>query len=258
MINNDIIDSFSSGLSHTHTQAVLLLVLATATGVELGQRLGGNTLQHFLGENSQQLPANIERLKYRSVLVVALLVHKKRIPLVRANSRKRQVSYLSNKGLLKLVQKFKIQQVFSCEGLLTDNRLHGLHVFADGVASVQLVGHVGVVLSGHALTNGRLHETTQRGKHVDGWVHLPVVQLTIHVHLTLSNVTSKIRNGVSNIVIWHSKNRNLRNGAIATLHTTGSLVDSGQISVHVTGETSTAGNFLSSRRNLVMGRGVDS
>lgn len=74
MINNDIIDSFSWGLSHLG----LLLVLAPTTGVELGQSLGGNTLQHFLGENSQQLPANIERLKYRSVLVVALLVKTKR------------------------------------------------------------------------------------------------------------------------------------------------------------------------------------
>lgn len=175
---------------------------------------------------------------------------------MRANSQKRQVSYLSNKGLLKLVQKFKVQQVLSCEGLLTDNRLHGLHVFADGVASVQLVGHVGMVLSGHALANSRLHETTQRGKHIDGWVNLPIVQLTIHVHLALSNVTSKIRNGVSYIVIWHSENGNLRNGAVATLHTTGTLVDSGQISVHVTGETSTAGNFLTSSRNLVMGKGV--
>ena len=42
----------------------------------------------------------------------------------------------------------------------------------DGVASVELVGHIGVVLPGHPLPDGGLHQSAQRGKHVDWWVHL--------------------------------------------------------------------------------------
>jgi len=41
-------------------------------GVELCQGGGGDTLQHLLGEDTQQLPSNVQGLEYRSVLVAAL------------------------------------------------------------------------------------------------------------------------------------------------------------------------------------------
>lgn len=36
----------------------------------------------------------------------------------------------------------------------------------------QLVGHVSVVLPGHSLPDGRLHQTGQGWQHIDGWVDL--------------------------------------------------------------------------------------
>jgi hypothetical protein len=43
---------------------------------------------------------------------------------------------LVDEGLLKLVEELEVEEIFRCEGLLTDDGLHGLHVLADGVASV--------------------------------------------------------------------------------------------------------------------------
>ncbi len=40
--------------------------------VELGQSRGRNSLQHLLGEDPEELPADVERLEHRPVLVVAL------------------------------------------------------------------------------------------------------------------------------------------------------------------------------------------
>jgi len=56
-----------------------------------------------------------------------------------------------------------------------------------------------MVFPGHVFTDGRLHQTGQRRKHVDWWVDLPVVQLPIDVDLALSDVPGQIGNGVSNI-----------------------------------------------------------
>ena len=36
----------------------------------------------------------------------------------------------------------------------------------------QLVGNVSVVSACHTLTNGRLHQTRERWKHIDRWVYL--------------------------------------------------------------------------------------
>ena len=49
--------------------------------------------------------------------------------------------------------------------LYLDNR-------TDGVAGVELVGDVAVVLPGHALANGGLHETGERGQHIDRGIDL--------------------------------------------------------------------------------------
>ena len=42
----------------------------------------------------------------------------------------------------------------------------------DGVAGVELVGHIAVILPGHALANGGLHETGERGQHIDRGIDL--------------------------------------------------------------------------------------
>jgi hypothetical protein len=45
-------------------------------------------------------------------------------------------------------------------------------------------------------------------------------------------------------IVGHGKNRNLSDGTVTTLDTSGTLVDGGQISVHVTGVASSSRNFF--------------
>lgn len=169
---------------------------------------------------------------------------------------KMSIKYLCDEGLLKLVQELKVEQVLGRECLLTDDGLHGLDVLADGVAGVQLVGHISVVLAGHALADGRLHETTKGGKDVDGWVDLSIAQLTINVHLTFGDVASQIGNRMRDVVVWHSENGNLSDRTGTAFNSTGTLVDGRQIGVHVTWETSTAGHLLSGGRHLKFKKNV--
>lgn len=48
-----------------------LVAAGGLSGVELGQGALGNPLQHLLGEDSQQLPANVKSLVHRPVVVGA-------------------------------------------------------------------------------------------------------------------------------------------------------------------------------------------
>jgi len=70
--------------------------------------------------------------------------------------------------------------------------------------------HLAVVVD----TDGGLHETGQGRQHIDWWVDLAVVKVTINEDLALSDVSSQIRNGVSNIIIGHSQNGQLSNGTV--------------------------------------------
>jgi hypothetical protein len=54
-------------------------------------------------------------------------------------------------------------------------------------------------------------------------------------------------------VVRHSQNGNLGDGTVATLYTTSSLVDGGQIRIHVSGVSTTTRHFLSGSRNLTKG-----
>ena len=75
-------------------------------------------------------------------------------------------------------------------------------------------------------------------------------------HLTLRNVSCKIGNRVRNIVVGHSKNRNLRNRTISALHTPGPLIDGRKIRVHITGVTTPARNLLTGGGHLTESVGV--
>ena len=62
---------------------------------------------------------------------------------------------------------------------------------------------------------------------------MPVVQAAVNKDLALCDITSQVRNGMSNVVIWHGEDGELSDGAITSLDTTRSLVDRGQVGVHV-------------------------
>jgi hypothetical protein len=51
-------------------------------------------------------------------------------------------------------------------------------------------------------------------------------------------------------IVGHSQDRNLGNGPVSPFYTTCSLVDGGQIRVHVTGVTTATGHFFSGCRDL--------
>ena len=53
--------------------------------------------------------------------------------------------------------------------------------------------------------------------------YLSVVKLPVDVDLALSDVTSQVRDGVSDVIVRHRQNGDLGNGAIPPLHTPGSL-----------------------------------
>lgn len=88
--------------------------MARISGVELGEYRGGYALQHLLREDTQQLPADVERLEYGAVLVVAL----------------------RDEVLLELAQEFQVEEIVGRQGLFTDDRLHCLHVLTDRITGV--------------------------------------------------------------------------------------------------------------------------
>ena len=153
---------------------------------------------------------------------------------------------LCDEIFLELAEELQVEKVVSCEGLLAHHGLHGLHVLpcgdkrellvktlswqpilTDGVAGVQLVGHIGVILPGHSLTNGRLHQPGERGQHVDGRIDLSVVELPVHVYLALGNVASQVRDGMSDVIVGHRQDGDLSDRAVPALHPARPLVDGG-------------------------------
>ena len=127
----------------------------------------------------------------------------------------------------------------------------------------------------HPFTNCRFHQTGQRWEHVDWRIdligfnfnsndisYLSILQLSININLAFSNITSQIRNRMSNIFIWHSENWNLKhhmllpyaqkssdrlrttylcNGSGTPFYTAGTFINCCQIGIHITRKTTTTG-----------------
>ena len=188
----------------------------------------------FLLEQLEERPGSVEGVEDGSVFVVTLV----------------------NEFLLVSVVELQVQLVLLGQGLLTDDGLHCLSVLTLGVQGVHLVGDVGVILSGHAITDGSLHESRQGGQDVDGRVDASLVHVSVNVDLTLSDVSSKIWDGVSDVVVRHCQDGDLGDGTELALDSTGSLVDGRQIGVHVTGVSSSSWHLLSGGGDLSQGVGV--
>lgn len=97
-----------------HSFLSLLFPLAGISRVELGQGAGRDTLEHLFGEDAEELPANVQRLEHGTVLIVAL----------------------RDKVLLEFRQELQVEEIVRSQRFLSHHGLHGLHVFADGIASV--------------------------------------------------------------------------------------------------------------------------
>mmetsp|Transcript_2828 Transcript_2828/g.6092 ORF Transcript_2828/g.6092 Transcript_2828/m.6092 type:complete len:274 (+) Transcript_2828:2106-2927(+) len=146
--------------------------------------------------------------------------------------------------------------IFHRKGFFSNNGLHGHYILTHSIRGVKLVRNGTVVVSGHSFSDSGLHQTRQGGKNVDRRENSLGVQLTIQINLSFSNVSRKIRNRVSNIIVRHSKNRKLRNGTIASNNTSSTFVNGGQIGIHITRVTTASGNFFTSSRNLTKGISV--
>ena len=51
------------------------------------------------------------------------------------------------------------------------------------------------------LFDGLLHQSGEGGKHIDRRIDLLVVKLPVNENLSLSDVTSQVRNGVSDVIV---------------------------------------------------------
>mmetsp|Transcript_17892 Transcript_17892/g.29922 ORF Transcript_17892/g.29922 Transcript_17892/m.29922 type:complete len:233 (-) Transcript_17892:533-1231(-) len=113
-----------------------------------------------------------------------------------------------------------------------------------------------MIFASHTLSDSRLHQTRKGGKHVDRREHFLGVQLSIQVNLSLRDVSSKIGNGMCDIIVGHGKDGELSDGTISSDNTSSTLVDGGKIGIHITGVTSSAGHLLSGGRHLTQGIGI--
>ena len=97
-------------------------------GIELGQGRSWNTFQHLFGENSEELPPDVQRLKDRPRKEHGLEVSGEQLieitPVL--------VVPLCDEIFLELAEELQVEKVVSGEGLLAHHGLHGLHVLPCG------------------------------------------------------------------------------------------------------------------------------
>lgn len=82
--------------------------------IEFRESAGWDSLKHLLGEDSQKLPANVQRLEDRAVFVAAL----------------------RDEVLLKLRQELQIQQIVRRQRLFSHDGFHRLDIFPNSITCV--------------------------------------------------------------------------------------------------------------------------
>jgi len=206
----------------------LLSKILVSSLIELISVLWIDFVERFGPEEGKKLPSLVEGGEDGSVFVVTLL----------------------DELNLESVVELKIELVIWGQSFFTDDGLHGLSILTHGVERVHLVANGWVIFSGHSFTNSVLHQTGERWQDVNWWIDISLVHLSIDVDLTLSDISGKIWDWMSDIVVWHGKNWNLGDGTIFTVDSTSSLVDGGKIGVHVTWISSSTGDFFSGSRDF--------
>ena len=56
------------------------------------------------------------------------------------------------------------------------------------IDETNLIWNIGMVFSGHAFTDGRFHQSWERWQHIDWWINLAIMNLTINVNLAFCDV----------------------------------------------------------------------
>jgi len=137
----------------------------------------------FVREETEEGPSKIQTLEDISCIVRTLL---------------KELTF-------KLFKELKIKSIIISKSFLTNDCLHGLSIFTNGIECIKLVRHFWVINSSETFSDSRLHETRERGQHIDWWIDLSVVEISINENLTFSNISCKIRNWMSNVIIRHSQ-----------------------------------------------------
>merc|ERR1719389_1503008 len=101
-----------------------------------------------------------------------------------------------------------------------------------------------MVHSGHSLADTRFHQAAKRWQHVDWRIDLAIVQRSVYEDLAFCDVSSEIWDRVRDVVIGHCEDRELRDRTIAALDTTSTLIDGGQVCVHVARVATAAWHLL--------------
>ena len=82
------------------------------------------------------------------------------------------------------------------------------------------------------------------------------MQLPVDEDLPFGNVARQVRDRMGDVVVRHGENGDLGDGAVAAFDAASSLVDGGQVRVHVTRVTAATGHFFASGGNLAQGVAV--
>src|SRR5699024_1106040 len=145
--------------------------------------------------------------------------------------------------LFKGFSEFQIFLVDGGELILTDDRGKVPRVAHLCIGGEQLVCKILVVFSCIPFSDTVLHQTGQRREDVDRRIDGLSVERTVKHDLSLRDISSQVRDRVSDIVVRHGKDRKLCHGAFHALHDAGALIDRRQLAVQIAREAFTAGDL---------------
>ena len=191
-------------------------------------------LSSRLGQDAQQLPAEVQRLLDGAVGGVAL----------------------ADVALLKLVGELGEELVVVRQRGLAQDGHELLGVLAAGVGGEELVHGAGVVLAGLADADALVLQTAQGGQHVHRRHDALAVQLAAEDDLALGDVAGQVGDGVGLVVLGHGQDRDHGDRALLALAAAGALVHGGKVGVQVAGIAAAAGDFLLGGGDLTQSLGV--
>ena len=180
-----------------------------------------DSVQFFLGDHAQQFPAQIQSFCNAPVLI-------------------RTLSY---KFMFKSLSEFQIDFIYRRKLVFSDNRRQSSGIAYFCIAGKELVGYILVIFSCKAFSDTILHKTGKGRKYIDRRINGLAVKLPFQNDLALCNIPCQVRDGVSDIVIGHGKDRNLGNRSCPSPDNAGSFVQSGKFTVQISRITFSGGNL---------------
>ncbi len=130
------------------------------------------------GDAAQDAPTDVQRLLDGALLVA-----------------------LVDQLALELLREAQVLAVQLAQRLLTDDRHQAPRFLTLGVAGVELVGQVTVVLPGAILADAVVHQARQGPQHVDGREDPAAMELAGEHDLSLGDVAGQVGDGMGDVVV---------------------------------------------------------